>query len=81
MDIIDDSIEALRKRVQQVVGVIERLKNENNSLRERVKSLEVQMGELTDQITKLKSEREEIKKKIDSAIAMFDELKIGDASE
>ena len=73
---LNDSIELLRKRVQQAIGLIEKLKEENVSLKELISKLEDEIFSLKEEAKTLREEREQIKSKIDAATSMLDKLNI-----
>ncbi|HGJ66271.1 TPA: cell division protein ZapB [bacterium] len=73
---LDDSIDLLRKRVQQAIGLIEKLKDENIRLKEHIAKLEEEIFSLKEEAKVLKNEREQIRSKIDAATSMLDTLGI-----
>jgi len=73
---LDESIELLRKRVQQAIGLISKIRDENVSLKEHIAKLEDEIFGLKEDAKNLKEEREQIKGKIDAATSMLDELDI-----
>jgi len=78
---VEESMELFQKRVHQVTGLIERLKEENANLKGQIIKLEDENQSLKEQINNMRVDRDEIKKKIDDAILTFDALNIEDLEE
>lgn len=73
---IDESMQILQKRVQQVAGLIERLKEENANLKDKIAKLEDEIQILKEELNVMRKEREQIKDKIDNATSMLESLEI-----
>ncbi|MGQ9609163.1 MAG: hypothetical protein ACUVWN_07670 [bacterium] len=73
---IDESMQILQKRVQQVAGLMDRLKEENANLKSKIAKLEDEIQSLKEQLDVMKREREQIKSKIDNATSMLESLDI-----
>ncbi len=73
---IDESMQILQKRVQQVAGLIDRLKEENINLKSKIAKLEDEIQNLKEQLNVMRKEREQIKNKIDGATSMLESLDI-----
>lgn len=73
---IDESMQILQKRVQQIAGLIERLKEENTNLKNKIAILEDENQNLKEELNVMKKEREQIKNKIDNATSMLESLEI-----
>lgn len=73
---IDESMQILQKRVQQVAGLMDRLKEENANLKIKIAKLEDEIQSLKEQLDVMRREREQIKSKIDNATSMLESLDI-----
>lgn len=73
---IDESMQVLQKRVQQVAGLIDRLKEENTNLKSKIAKLEDEIQNLKEELNVMRKEREQIKNKIDDATSMLESLDI-----
>ena len=72
----EDAIDKLRKRVNQAIGILEKLKDENSNLKSKIATMEDEIYKLRDEVKILKDEREQIKVKVDSATSMLDRLNL-----
>ena len=72
----DDAIDKLRKRINQAIGILEKLKDENSNLKTKIAITEDEIYKLRDEVKILKDEREQIKIKVDSATSMLDRLNL-----
>ena len=77
----DGEIELLQKRVEQVVGLIERLKEENANLKSQIVKMQDEIQHLKEEANDLKEEREEVKSKVDTAISMLDQVDLEEELE
>ncbi len=69
---MDEGIGTIEKKIQQAVTLIERLKAENQNLKNQIASLQEELAQLRDAAGTMQEEREELKGKIDSAVSMLD---------
>jgi predicted RNase H-like nuclease (RuvC/YqgF family) len=70
----DEGMDLLQKRVQQAIGLIERLREENQNLKDRIVQMQDEIQRLKEEANAMKKEREEIKGKIDTATSMLDKV-------
>jgi FtsZ-binding cell division protein ZapB len=78
---IDEGMEILQRRVQQAIGLIERLREENQNLKNEIARMQDEMQQLKEEANSLRNERESIKGKIDTAMSMLDNVDLGEAAE
>ena len=81
---VDGNFKRLEDEVERLIGVLERLKNENDSLMARVKILEAEGAEVTElrrrlaeadsKYTRAAEEREEAKVKIEAILSRLDQI-------
>ncbi len=74
----DEGMDLLQKRVQQAIGLIERLREENQNLKDHIVQMQDQMQKLKEEANAMKKEREEIKGKINTATSMLDKVDLED---
>jgi predicted RNase H-like nuclease (RuvC/YqgF family) len=72
----DDAIDKLSRRINQTIGILEKLKDENSNLKSQIATMEDEIYKLRDEAKILKDEREQIKIKVDSATSMLDRLNL-----
>ena len=72
----DNAIDKLSKRINQTIGILEKLKDENSNLKSKIAAMEDEIYRLRDEVRVLKDEREQIKIKVDSATSMLDGLNL-----
>jgi len=70
----DEGMDLLQKRAQQAIGLIERLREENQNLKNRIVQMQDEIQELKEEANAMKKERQEIKGKIDTATSMLDKV-------
>jgi uncharacterized coiled-coil DUF342 family protein len=70
----DEGMDLLQKRVQQAIGLVERIREENQNLKNRIVQMQDEIQKLKEEANALKKEREEIKGKIDTATSMLDKV-------
>ncbi|HGE72210.1 TPA: cell division protein ZapB [Candidatus Poribacteria bacterium] len=73
----DDAIDRLRKKINQAIGVLEKLKDENSNLRSKIMAMEDEIYKLRDEIKILKDEREQVKDKVDYVMSLLDKIDLG----
>ena len=78
---IDESVELIQKRVQQAIGLIERLKEENENLKNEITRMQDEIQKLKEEASSLREEREAIKGKIDVALSMLDDVELKEQEE
>jgi predicted RNase H-like nuclease (RuvC/YqgF family) len=78
---MDENMEFLQKRVQQAIGLIERLKEENQNLKNQLARMQDEIQQLKEEANALREERELIKGKIDTAVSMLDKVDLDDVLE
>jgi chromosome segregation ATPase len=64
-----------------MVGLMEKLKEENENLKSLMTKMEDENHNLKDEINSLKKEREQIKSKIEDATLMLDKLAVEEEQE
>ncbi len=75
---MNEGMEVIEKKIQQVIALIERLRKENANLKNEVGGLREQIQQLQEAAGAMQSEREELKGKIDSAVSMLDKVDLDD---
>ncbi len=75
----DDAIDKLRGRINQAIGILAKMKDENSSLKTKMATMEDEIYKLRDEVKILKDEREQIKIKVDSATSMLDRLNLDES--
>jgi predicted RNase H-like nuclease (RuvC/YqgF family) len=78
---IDEGMELIQKRVQQAIGLIERLREENQNLKNEIARMQDEIQQLKEEANALREEREVIKGKIDTAVSMLDNVQLDDMLE
>ena len=71
---IDEGMELLQSRVQQAIELIERLRKENENLKNKIARMQNEIQQLKEEADALKEEKEAIRGKIDTAVSMLDEV-------
>ncbi|MBD3182883.1 cell division protein ZapB [Candidatus Poribacteria bacterium] len=77
----DEGMELLQKKVQQAVTLIEKLREENNNLKDQIAEMEELIQEMKQEVELMKSERSTIKGKIDNAVSMLDKVDVDNMLE
>jgi len=74
----DEAMELIEKRIRQAIALIERLRDENENLRNQITRMQDEIQLLKEKSKALAEEREEIKGKIDTAVSMLDKVDLED---
>ncbi len=74
----DEGTELIQRRIQQAVTLIERLREENANLKDRIAQMQDEIQKLKEEVNQMKAEKEEIKGKIDTAVLMLDRVDLDD---
>ncbi len=75
---MNEGMEMIEKKIQQAIALIERLKEENENLKNEIARLQEENRQLREEAGAMQSEREELKGKIDSAVSMLDKVDLDD---
>ena len=78
---IDEGIGLIQKRVQLAIGLIERLREENENLKKEIARMQDEIQELKEEANAMREEREAIKGKIDVALSMLDKVDLEEKAE
>ena len=77
----EEGMELLQKRVQQAIGLIGRLREENENLKNEIARIQDEIQHLREEANAMREERDAIKGKIDTAMSMLDNVDLGEESE
>jgi len=71
-------MEIIERKIQQVIALIDRLKEENQNLKDEITGLREENLQLKEETNTMQEERAELKGKIDSAVSMLDKVDLDD---
>ena len=75
---MNEGMEVIEKKIQQAIALIERLKEENENLKNEIARLQEEIRQLREETGLMQEERAELKGKIDSAVSMLDKVDLDD---
>jgi len=75
---MDEGIRIIERKIQRAVVLIERLKEENQNLKNEIAKLQKENQRLKEETGAMQEERSELKDKIDSAVSMLDKVDLDD---
>lgn len=75
---MDSEMAIIEEKIQRVVTLIERLKEENQKLKSEIAGLQAENRQLKEETGTMQEERAELKDKIDSAVSMLDKVDLDD---
>ncbi len=75
---MDSGMAIIEEKIQRAVALIERLKEENQKLKNEVTGLQAEIQRLKEETGTMQEERAELKNKIDSAVSMLDKVDLDD---
>jgi len=82
MDIMEDAgMLLIQKRIDQAIDIIQKLKEENQSLKKEISKLQDENQKLKQEANQMIMERAAIKEKINTAASMLDKVDLEDMLE
>ena len=75
---MDSGMAIIEEKIQRAVTLIERLKEENQKLKNEIAGLQAEIQQLKEETGTMQEERAELKDKIDSAVSMLDKVDLDD---
>ncbi len=75
---MDEAMEIIERKIQRVIALVDRLKEENQSLKNEIAGLQEEIQQLKEETGTMQEERAELKSKIDSAVSMLDKVDLDD---
>lgn len=72
----DTTLDAIEQRITELVGVVQRLKQEKEAMARQLEKKDLELGELGRKIEDLMRERSEIRERVDTILSRLETVEL-----